>query len=427
MSLPTNFFIGRGGGSGPLWDWPVNTEYEFTSLNASGESGPTPAVINAAYSSANFYGSGYFGAATDSGGSGLAGIQRLVIPEDGTYKFSLAGARGGSNSYGGGGGGTEVVTTGPLTQGTAVLIVVGQQGGSVSGMPCGGGGGSFAYIHPDGSDFDDYDIFDIIAAAGGGSGAQGGQDYGINSYGMNAVTSQQGGHADTSAGQSAAVSNFTKPARGHAGIAQYEPSNGRNYQSSGGAGFLTRATMPDNDFLNVALTTTGEATSGVNAYYPINNSNGVFGDTSVTSVTAGSDCNEGGSAHPGNSGRSGQYGSRFFSRSGGNFYAPNQPWMGGYKNPGNSGGDGGFGGGSGGADNCGGSGAGGGFSGGMGAGCYGVAGGGGSYGRDSSDHANFAGWTRNSVTAPSSRGNQVTGAGNYSYGNNGLVRIMRTA
>lgn len=101
--------------------------------------------------------------------------------------------------------------------------------------------------------------------------------------------------------------------------------------------------------------------------------------------------------------------------------------MGGYKNPGNSGGDGGFGGGSGGADNCGGSGAGGGFSGGMGAGCYGVAGGGGSYGRDSSDHANFAGWTRNSVTAPSSRGNQVTGAGNYSYGNNGLVRIMRTA
>jgi hypothetical protein len=61
----------------------------------------------------------------------------------------------------------------------------------------------------------------------------------------------------------------------------------------------------------------------------------------------------------------------------------------------------------------------------MGTGCYGVSGGGGSYGRDSGDSVSFAGWTRSSVLVNGNRGQQVVGADGYTYPADGRVRIER--
>ena len=405
MSLPTTFFIGRGGGESPLWDWAVGSEYVFTNLGAFGNIGPTASTINSAYSGTPFAGTSYWGNATD-------GIQQITIPSTGTYKFSVAGAQGGNGNGVNGGGGAEVVTTGPLDQGQRVLLVVGQQGIGTNGGSAGGGGGSFVYLRGDSQAYDAYSRTDIIAAAGGGSGAQSGSNY---DNGNNATTVETAGYGRTNIGTSG-TSNYQRPAKGYAGVAEYSGGDGRNYQSSGGAGFLSRATMPAFDQTS-AGGNLSNASSGDSVYWLQDGAG--WGNTQSYSFQCSNGLNAGGSNHPGSSGLSGQYGARGFD----GFFCSNDVWAGGGAR--GSGKKGGFGGGSGGADNCGGSGAGGGWSGGMGTGCYGVSGGGGSYGRDSGDSASFSGWTRSSVYANNNPGQQVSGADGYSYPSDGRIRIER--
>ena len=51
MSLPTNFFIGRGGGEPPLYDFTTHT---FTNGTATGRYGPTLSDVRSQYSGASW-------------------------------------------------------------------------------------------------------------------------------------------------------------------------------------------------------------------------------------------------------------------------------------------------------------------------------------------------------------------------------------
>jgi hypothetical protein len=373
--------IGTGPASDPsnsvsitsaLYTWNTGTSVTFTNLSSTGAFGPSETTINNArsseYASAPFASSSTFFSAI----SGVAGIQRLRIPIDGTWRFQVRGARGGSSSGNAGGQGAGITVEGPLSRGQDILLVVGQAGGDQGGSNGGGGGGSFVYLL-NGSGYDQYVMTDIIAAAGGGSGGHsgGGNGNGSGSDGGLTMLGQYGLRGD------ARNTSYTRPAPGYAGMWEHIASAGRNYGGGPGAGFMSRQ-INLGDFPGSGSITYFAATSGA-----VFNS----GSSISSSVTDGN--NFSGSAFPGNSGRTGNYSG--YSDYGTGVSGYSGPWVGGRADNSASSGDGGFGGGGGATTNCGGSGAGGGFSGGQGTGCYSVSGGGGTYGRLSSD--GFTGWS----------------------------------
>ena len=98
------------------------------------------------------------------------GIQIWTVPKDATYRFTVAGARGGrsGSSSGRGGYGAILRADVALTQGQVLNLVVGQEGTrGPGGRGGGGGGGSFVYsgnVRGNG----------LIIAAGGGGGSDDG-------------------------------------------------------------------------------------------------------------------------------------------------------------------------------------------------------------------------------------------------------------
>ncbi len=129
--------------------------YTFTNCTATGNTGPTQSMVNAAYASTNLNGSVTIGA--------QQGIQQFTIPISGAYKIEAYGAQG----YGAGGvGGRGAYMSGEFnfTAGQVLKILVGQQGelpaNSSYNAQYGGGGGSFV---TDGSNVP------FVVAGGGGA------------------------------------------------------------------------------------------------------------------------------------------------------------------------------------------------------------------------------------------------------------------
>ena len=377
----------------PLWNWPLNQTYTFTNLGATGPNGPTQSTISSSANGTNY--ATFLDSPAD-------GIQRLTIPRTGTYSIKVRGAAGGDGQTKIGGKGVEFTVEGGFAHSQKILIVVGQKGNQAPSHGAGGGGGTFVYLE-NSSGYDQYQMTDIVAAAGGGAGANDGES--ANGNGMDAVTTIVGGYGrvdPTNQNAGASTNTWTRPAPGYSGLYELYNGSGRNYAGGVGAGFYDRRVTPAD---------TNIAANGVYSYYQATVSPS-FNTGNNGAVTTTNDCNETGSAFPGNSGRQGEYSSQpSFNESGNSGYAG--PWVGGRAADPTIGSDGGFGGGGGGANNCGGSGSGGGFSGGMAAGCSSVSGGGGSYGRVAAD--GFGGWS-------------ITGAMQVSNNtSHGVVEITRVA
>ena len=135
------------------------TVYTFTNAGATGRFGPTQSQVTTAYTATTLA-----GAVTVN----TQGIQEWIVPVTGNYRIRVAGASGQNSSNGVGGQGMIVQSDYPLTAGTVLNIVVGQQGlptvltGSFNGGA--GGGGSFVYTGAIGGG-------GLLSAAGGGGGA----------------------------------------------------------------------------------------------------------------------------------------------------------------------------------------------------------------------------------------------------------------
>lgn len=146
----------------PTVTYAAGETYSFTNAGATGNTGPTQAQINTAYSSTNLNGRVTIN---------TQGVQEWRVPTSGEYSVTAAGAAGGSNLNGNftGGGGAVLTTKLSLTQDTILKIVVGQKGSdnpaicATSYCAGAGGGGSFVYE----SSTTTY----LVAAGGGGGGA----------------------------------------------------------------------------------------------------------------------------------------------------------------------------------------------------------------------------------------------------------------
>lgn len=151
------------------------------------------------------------------------GFQKFVIPVDGTYQFTVQGARGGSGGNGSstvqpGGYGRNISGQLALTQGTSIYMLVGKSGEPAAGPDnnCGGGGGggSFVWLNVNSS-------LPLFAAGGGGGGSQ-------NSGGLDAPNSTSGGTPTLGGSPEAGGTNGGIPDNLH----------DANYDSGGGAGWL---------------------------------------------------------------------------------------------------------------------------------------------------------------------------------------------
>jgi hypothetical protein len=133
------------------------TTYSFTNAGATGNTGPTQAQVTSAYS-----GSSLAGNVTIS----TQGIQEWLVPNSGSYSFTVAGAHGAASTAGTntrGGRSVVITATKSLTAGTRLFIVVGQAGSSNANHG-GGGGASFVRI---GTGSDNSNL--LVAGGGGGT------------------------------------------------------------------------------------------------------------------------------------------------------------------------------------------------------------------------------------------------------------------
>lgn len=133
--------------------------YNFTTCGAEGRTGPSQSQCDSAYSGTDLEGE------VNIVGEG---IQDWTVPEDGYYRFEVAGAAGGdaSSNSAEGGHGASLKGTFQLEQGMSIRLLVGQKGtgeGSSNGDSASGGGGTFVTRYDS-----DYTPL-IVAAAGGGA------------------------------------------------------------------------------------------------------------------------------------------------------------------------------------------------------------------------------------------------------------------
>lgn len=117
-------------------------------------------------------------------------IQTYSITTTGTYQFSSAGGQGGNIGAQQGGRGVLINANIFLQAGTALGVIVGEQGGdgdSNNGGGAGGGGGSFVFIDLNANGLPDVTDTLLIAAAGGGGAV-------FNSWGYDGnITTAAGG------------------------------------------------------------------------------------------------------------------------------------------------------------------------------------------------------------------------------------------
>ncbi|MBC8739830.1 hypothetical protein F6X40_24255, partial [Paraburkholderia sp. UCT31] len=125
--------------SAPLYDF---TSFTFTPCSAYGVYGPSLAQCHIAYGPASWAQNPAYFSVTN-------GVQTWVVPEDGNYQITVAGAVGGNGTNyqsaqypGYGGKGAVLTAVVSLKKGTVLSLMVGQRG-STSTLDGGGGGGTF--------------------------------------------------------------------------------------------------------------------------------------------------------------------------------------------------------------------------------------------------------------------------------------------
>jgi len=186
----------------------------FTPGGATGANGPSDAQARSGAGSPS-WGNTYI--------STSAGIILWTVGRTGTYNFTLAGARGGTNSGGGqqgGQGAVGFINGVSLTQGEVLRIVVGQVGsngpGSTGEESGGGGGATFVQRNGNASP---------IAVAGGGGGGS------ANQTGMSTTSDNRG--------LAARLSNSGSTSGGTGAYAQFV--NG-THEGGGGGGWASNGT-----------------------------------------------------------------------------------------------------------------------------------------------------------------------------------------
>jgi hypothetical protein len=216
--------------------------YTFTNAGASGRMGPSQVEVNAAYT-----------ATTLDGDVTITnqGIQEWIVPLTGTYSITASGAQGGTANgpTTAGGLGAEMVGEFNLTAGQTILIVVGQEGGSIN-YGGGGGGGSFA-VGPGSTP--------LIIAGGGGGGNGNNPSFPARGafMGEPGLTTTAAGSSNITAGTSGAPA----PGIGGGAVATGGTDGyggGGGYSGNGGGGFYDNGGIgeegePGFGFLNGAV------------------------------------------------------------------------------------------------------------------------------------------------------------------------------
>lgn len=202
MSLPTNFFIGRGGATGPLYDWAAGTSIRVQSNYTSGSGYLREGMsVNKFRDRIVASNSAAISWANNSDfltmEAGYTGVGVWTVPFDGLWKLEAAGAGGGTSTQNSntayGGSGAVVGGYYNLLQGEKIYLLPGQTGSGYNEQPsdlswAAGGGGSFIWRKsevPLGS-FPTSNQYPILAAGGGGGGSD------DRPLGMDASTTESG-------------------------------------------------------------------------------------------------------------------------------------------------------------------------------------------------------------------------------------------
>lgn len=194
------------------------TQYLFTTANATGSVGPTQTQINMSYANTNL----------NNAVIALNGMQTWTVPVTGPYKISAYGAQGGGN----GGLGAQIEGEFNLIAGDVLTIIVGQRGmngtGSISNNNGGGGGGgSFVVINTNSL---------LIAAGGGGGGllnAAGGDGLittaGGSTYFNSAGDNGNGGYSGITNGDAAGGAGYSSNGHNSFNLAQSPCEGGKTF------------------------------------------------------------------------------------------------------------------------------------------------------------------------------------------------------
>ncbi|MCZ2129590.1 MAG: hypothetical protein LC109_04910, partial [Bacteroidia bacterium] len=180
--------------------------FKFTNAGAVGQTGPSQAQINTAYTSTNL----------DGKVTCLNGYQYWTVPASGMYRIKAAGAAGGIISSSNAGQGAIMEADLMLIGGQVLKILVGQKGNSSASGSGSGGGGTFVATSDD---------VPLVVAGGGG----GRYDQSSSLYNANAVTNNDAQKSGCNSGGSAGTN-------GNGG--QGCSNNG----AAGGGGFFTNGT-----------------------------------------------------------------------------------------------------------------------------------------------------------------------------------------
>ena len=186
--------------STPLYSFSSHT---FTNAGQTGRTGPILTQMRNAYTPSWTDNTNYFNQGS------YQGYQLWTVPKNGTYRFEVAGARGGGGqgypSYSLGGKGGYTVGSMSLSKGTKLTFIVGQSGQDNSASNHAGGGGGASWVLSQ-------NLATLYAVAGGGGG----------SSANNQTSGAYGGDGGSS---QAPVSS------------SYGGSQGPNWSAGGGAGF----------------------------------------------------------------------------------------------------------------------------------------------------------------------------------------------
>lgn len=186
MSLPTNFFIGRGGGGGGLYDF---TSVTFETSNY-GKNGPN---LNSIKGTSTFHAADgtWYNDTAFLNTSTYTGIFRWTVPANGTYRITTVGATGTvENAF------VQTKAFGALirgdvslTEGEYLYFLIGQTGQKTINNPSTpGGGGTFVvkganpFVNPT----------PVMIAGGGGGNGSNNQDF-FDHGGGGGVTTTSGG------------------------------------------------------------------------------------------------------------------------------------------------------------------------------------------------------------------------------------------
>jgi hypothetical protein len=148
--------------------------HRFTNCGQTGRYGPDFSQCQSAYSGSEIFKPEYAFSVN-------SGYQRWTVPENGTYKISAAGARGGSGNSGYyAGKGIHIQGNFSLSKGDQLIMVVGQMGESVNLSNHGGGGGGGSFVVKGSS----RTSATPLLVAGGGGGFNGANWPNTGTYGL---------------------------------------------------------------------------------------------------------------------------------------------------------------------------------------------------------------------------------------------------